>query len=135
MTTPRWIVGATLANALVALLLVAHVAPAAIANETTAPVLRGRALEIVDGQGRVRASIQVHPAGTHPATGAYPETVILRLIDANGRPEVKIVGSEHGAGLSFVGETDATQVMLAADGSQSVLKLVRGDGKQQVLRP
>ena len=35
--------------------------PLAVAQDI-APVMRDRALEIVDGQGRVRASITVHPA-------------------------------------------------------------------------
>ena len=57
-------------------------------------------LEIVDDQGRVRASVKVQPGGT--ANGQpYPETVILRLIDPNGRPSVKLAGSEQGAGLSL----------------------------------
>jgi len=33
------------------------------AAQGVAPVLRGRALEILDNDGRVRASIRIHPAG------------------------------------------------------------------------
>src|SRR5256885_1040705 len=70
-----------------------------------APVLRGRSLEIVDDHGRIRASIQVLPAGpARRADGSlsetsgkvYPETVLLRLIDPNGRPSVKLGVSEEG---------------------------------------
>jgi hypothetical protein len=35
-----------------------------VAAQDVAPVLRGRALEIVDERGRVRASLNVYPAST-----------------------------------------------------------------------
>jgi hypothetical protein len=106
------------------------------AGAGVAPVLRGRALQIVDDQGRVRAGISVLPASTFKPTGKdYPETVILRLIDAKGRPEVKIVASEEGAGLGFVGRGDETQVKLEAEGADCSLVLVNKDGKRQEVRP
>ena len=106
------------------------------AAEGMAPVLRGRALEIVDDQGRVRASIKVQPAeGLAPMERKYGETVILRLIDANGRPEVKIAASEQGGGLSFVGDSDSTQVVLKAEGRDSSLMLTNQDGGQQLVKP
>jgi len=110
-----------------------------LANSGTpsgAPVIRVRALEIVDDQGRVRASIQVLPAETFKPTGEkYPETVILRLIDPNGRPEVKITASERGGGLGFAGDSDTTQVLLEADGTHSSLKLTNKDEQQQLVKP
>jgi hypothetical protein len=63
-------------------------------------VLRGRALEITDGEGRVRASIQLHPASVLPDGTTYPETVLLRLISSQGRPNVKIAATEDGSGLA-----------------------------------
>ena len=96
--TQRLLIGLTVIN--LALLLIQFLPSVAPALATSAaPVLRGRALEIVDDQGRVRASIKLHAAETGKQ---IPETVVLRLIDAKGRPEVKIAGSEYGAGLSFV---------------------------------
>src|SRR5262249_13560493 len=62
-------------------------------------VLRGRALEIIDDQGRTRAAISVHPADQ---ITSYPETVILRLIDQNGRPSVKLSTSDQGGLLALV---------------------------------
>ena len=96
MTIPRL----ALALALLNLALLAYVvgAPSATAQGPT-PVLRGRALEIVDDQGRVRATISVVPATPATATAkAYPKTVILRLIDAHGRPGVKVTASANGDG-------------------------------------
>jgi hypothetical protein len=48
---------------------------------------------------------------------------------------VKIVASEQGAGLSFVGDSDATQVLLQAEGKDSYLKLTNKDGRQQLVKP
>src|SRR5438128_991022 len=69
-------------------------------------VLRGRALQIVDDQGRVRASITVFPTDPKFKTAdgkPYPETVLLRLINANGRPNVKLSASNEGAALGLGG--------------------------------
>jgi hypothetical protein len=71
-------------------------------------VLRGRALEIIDDQGRPRAAINLHPATT-----SYPETVVLRLIDENGRPSVKLGTSERGGMLALVSDVQETYVQLS----------------------
>jgi hypothetical protein len=60
---------------------------------------------------------------------------MLRLIDADGRPEVKIGASAEGGGLSLLGDTDETRVLLRADGADSSLTLTNRDGKQQVVKP
>src|SRR5207249_6177423 len=85
MAAQRLVVALTGLNiALVASTFFGRTRPAVAASEV-APVLRGRALEIVDDRGRVRASIAVLPAD--PAfkmpdgTTGYPETVLLRLRD------------------------------------------------------
>lgn len=97
-------------------------------------VLQGRALRIVDEQGRVRASIDALPAG-RAAGASYPETVILRLIDPNGRPSVKLTCSVEGAGLALGGETDATYVQLGARGADSSLRLTATHGREHVIKP
>lgn len=107
----------------------------AVEADSVAPVLRGRALEIVDTQGRVRASIKLHPASTAPDRKPYPETVMFRLSDASGRPEVKLGASEHGGGIGFIGETDKTHALLQAEGLGVMLKLTNGDGRQQIIKP
>ena len=114
------------------MLLLAQIRPPEASG--VAPVLRGRTLEIVDDQGRVRASIKVQPAGTHEGK-PYPETVILRLIDGNGRPFVKLAGSERGAGLGLLGESDTTHVLLKAEGPSTSVKLTNRDGKERLVEP
>ena len=119
---------------LLVFLLVTH--RGALLNNDVAAAVRCRAFQVVDDQGRVRASISVLPASTFKPTGkAYPETVIFRLIDANGLPEVKIGASEEGAGLGFVGDSDDTQVKLEAQGSETSLSLLNKNGKQQQVKP
>jgi len=83
----------------------------------------GSALEIVDNQGRVRASIKLHPEDR-----AYPETVMFRLIDQNGRPEVKL-GASVDVAARIGRDNDATQILLKAEGSESHLKLKHPSGR------
>jgi hypothetical protein len=126
------IVTLTVAN--VAVAVSAHLGAASARDAPE--VIRARALEIVDERGNVRASIKLQPAGrSHPDGASYPETVILRLIDRNGRPEVKIAASERGAGLSFVGDSDETRVLLHAEGSRAALRLASRDGAQRLIEP
>ena len=84
-------------------------------------MLRGRALEIVDDQGRVRAMIKVFPADPSvkmpDGTTGYPETVLLRLIDSKGAPNVKIAATEDGSAMSLGGESNPTHVQVLARGT------------------
>jgi hypothetical protein len=98
-------------------------------------VLRGRALEITDEEGRVRASIQLHPASVLPDGTTYPETVLLRLISSQGRPNVKIAATEDGSALVLGGESDPIQVAIAARGTTTSLTLINKDGQQQLIKP
>ena len=135
MKTHRILVALTVLNLiLLSFLLLTRTRP--VLAYTGADVVRGTALEIVDSRGRVRACIKVQPAETFEPTGRkYPETVVLRLIDPNGRPEVKIVASEQGGGLSFVGDSDATRVLLHADRAESSLRLINSRGRERLLEP
>ena len=101
------------------------------------PVLRGRALEIVDSQGRVRASISVLPPSRSTSGEEESETVLLRLITERGRPTVKIGSSEPTSGLSFTGPTGTkdSYLILQAKGTTSSLKLRNEDGHEQVVTP
>jgi len=136
MKTPRSLVALTSIN--VALLLVTlaqQLRPAVAQGEI--PVLRGRALEIVDAQGRVRASINVLPSSKSPNGEEQAETVLLRLITERGRPSVKIGSSEPTSGLSFAGPTGTsdTYVILQSKGTISSLKLRNEGGREQVYSP
>ena len=58
-------------------MIVLFAQPRPAAAQNVAPVLRGRALEIVDDQGRTRATLNVQS-----------DSVLLRLITERGRPTV-----------------------------------------------
>ncbi len=98
-----------------------------------APVLRGRALEIVDEHGKVRASIRVLPANASVAlpdgTRGYPEIVLLRLVTADGRPSVKLGATERGGSLVLGGESDPVYAQLRGDRAKASLTLVGKDGQ------
>ena len=64
--THRFTLGLTLLNLVLLALLVSSQARSALAGQSGPGVLRGRALEIVDDQGRVRAEILVHGPETIP---------------------------------------------------------------------
>lgn len=108
-----------------------------------ATVLRGHGLEIIDAQGKVRASIQIVPAGpARMADGSvakdgkiYPETVLFRLIRPDGRPSVKISTSEQGSGLTLGGGIDPTYIVLSAEGGDPSLSLTNKDKRLQLIKP
>jgi hypothetical protein len=115
----------------------------AVEASSPATVLRGSGLEIVDAQGKVRASIQIQPEGpARMADGSiakdgkiYPETVLFRLIRPDGRPSVKIATSEQGSALTLGGGVDPTYVVLDADRGNPSLSLTNKDGRLQVIKP
>ena len=106
---------------------------------SVATVLRARALEIVDERGHVRAEIRIFPADPTvrmpDGTRGYPETVLLRLSDSEGAPNVKIAATEDGSAVSLGGESNPTDIQLLARGASTSVKLVNEDGREQVLRP
>ncbi len=135
MKIQRLLIVLTLVNLALLIFTLAQIRPAVA--EVVPPVLRGRALEIVDDRGRVRASLDVLPAQTQPNGETYPETVLLRLITERGRPSVKIGTSEQAAGVSLAGpsNTKDTYVILEAKGTASSLRLKNEDGREQIVRP
>ena len=142
MKTQRLLIVLTLVNLGILISLLIQIRPVQANN--AAPILRGRGLEIVDGQGKVRASIQVVPAGpARRADGSlleangkiYPEAVLFRLIRSDGRPSVKIETSEQGSGLDLGGGSDPSYIVLKAEGTDTSISLTNKDGRQQVVKP
>ena len=135
MKTQRLLIVLTIVNLALLFFTLAQIRPAVA--EGVPPVLRGRALEIVDERGRVRASLNVLPAKAQSNGETYSETVLLRLITERGRPSVKIGASEEAAGVSFAGPsgTKSTYVILEAKGTASSLRLKNEDGREQIVKP
>src|SRR5215217_7405938 len=101
------------------------------------PILRARALEIVDDQGRVRAEIKVLPAQPTlkmpDGTTGYPEAVQLRLISSQNSPNVKLVTTEDGSGLVLGGEKGQSQLL--SRGMDPFIKIVTKDGRERTIKP
>lgn len=138
MKGERIVTGLTAVNLVILVCTALRATPAIAANDVT-PVLRGRALEIVDDAGRVRAMIGIFPADPSvkmpDGTRGYPETVLLRLIDSHGGPNVKIAATDDGAGISLTGSAQPTYIQLMSRGASTSLTLVNKDGKQQRIAP
>lgn len=107
-------------------------------------VLRGRALEIVDTQGKVRASISINPAGparrvdgspTEYGNKIFPEAVVFRLIRPDGRPSVKIATTEQGSGLDLSGGVDPAYIVLTTEGGDASVTVTNKEGRRQVIKP
>jgi hypothetical protein len=120
----------TVMNLVLLVVLLGQLNP--LSAQEPAPILRGRALQIVDDAGRVRASLSVLPA-----EGQSSETVLLRLITEQGRPSVKIGVSESTSGISVAGPTGTsnTWITVTADGSHSAIVVKSEDGGEQIIRP
>jgi hypothetical protein len=137
MKTQPMLIALTIVNAVLLLgsLTLAH--RTAAQAQDVAPVLRGRALEIVDDHGRVRAEIRVCPAQPTlkmpDGTTGYPETVLLRLTSSQGAPNTKLVTTEDGSGLYLGGEPGYVQIL--GRGTDPVVRLVKKDGRQQTIKP
>ena len=125
----------TALNFILLAFVVAQMRPASA--QGVVPVLRGRALEIVDDQGRVRAEIKVlpeQPAVKMPdGTTGYPETVQLRLVSSQNSPHVKLATTEDGSGLVLGGEKGYTQLL--SRGADPFIKIVTKNGRQRIIKP
>lgn len=133
MRWDRLAVVVTVVNLVFLMFLASQLRP--VAAQGTEGVLRGRALELVDDHGRVRAEIKVLPAEPNlkmpDGTVGYPETVQLRLIDSNGGPNVKLGATEDGSGLVLGGEDGYVQVL--SRGTKNFIKIAKKDGREQTI--
>lgn len=135
MNTQRLSIILTVVNFLLLVAVLIFVRPTT--TSSVPDVLRVRALELVDEQGRARAQLIIVPATTQDGKD-YPETTLFRLIDPDGRPAVKIDTSIEGSGMMLSGEAQQGEwngIQLLARGQDGLIKLVDGDGKEQVIKP
>ena len=116
-------------------LIAAHVQSLSAAQDL--PVLRGRALEIVDDQGLVRASIKVH--GTETVNGRqYPGAVVLVMGDPRVAPAVKLAASDSGGGLGLQTPQnlpDGRPVGVQLHANDARVVLVNSKGRERVFIP
>ena len=133
MKIQRIAIGLTLVNLLLLLFLLAQTYRAAAGD--VAPVLRGRALEIVDAQGQIRAQILVH--GPETVNGkTYPDTVLFRMATARRAPLVKMTVSEEGSAFGLSDDSEPGGVQLYANRNKgNFVKVVNSDGREQTIKP
>jgi hypothetical protein len=141
MKTQRFVISLTVLNLFI-LMSTLFRASSSVTPDVP-PVLRGRALELVDDHGRVRAEIKVIPAlpaeKTPDGKTGYPESVQLRLISSKGGPNVKLAASEDGAGLDLVAESEYVQTgyvqILSRGTNLPFIKIATKNGREQVMKP
>ena len=137
MQSRRLVTGLMLLNAGLLLGFIAGNARSLAASQDTLPVLRGRALEIVDEEGLVRASIKVH--GEETVNGKlYPGAVVLVMGDPRGAPGVKLAASAKSVGLGLssgqrLPDGRSAGIQLHAD--DPVVLLIDKEGRERALKP
>jgi hypothetical protein len=88
-------------------------------------VILGRALELVDGRGQLRARFNVESSGE----------VVLRLLDEQGTIRVKLGANKDGSGLLLANDETEPGVHILAKPDGSSLKLRNKDGSERIVRP
>jgi hypothetical protein len=106
------------------LLLHERVGPADADAKAVPAVLRGKAIELLDRRGRVRAQLNVSPDGE----------VIFRLRDENGTIRAKFGADETGSGLLLLDDRTEPGVHMLAKRTGTSVTLQRGD-QRRVLTP
>lgn len=133
MKTQRFTLALTAVNLVILLTVIFLISTASKSKVTD--VVRAGAFELVDGQGRVRAEIKILPAEPDfimpDGTKGAPETVIFRLIDSQGGPNVKIAATSDGSGMVLGGDSGYIQVNSRS--KSPFIKLSAKNGKEQVI--
>ncbi|CAN5332018.1 hypothetical protein BH11PSE2_BH11PSE2_22130 [soil metagenome] len=137
MKTQSLLVALTVVNAVMMTAILVRPQPSVA--ESSNQILRGRGLQIVDEQGRVRASITHFPADPNvkmpDGSKGYPETMLFRLIDSAGRPSIKIEASDDGGGLSMTEAKGNAYMNVIVKKGSPTMKLVSGAGRENVVTP
>lgn len=133
MKSQRFLFLVTLLNLVLLVGLILDRTRPALAQQRAMPMLRGSGLEIVDARGRVRAMIAVLPSTTVDSK-RYPETVLLRLIDPQSGPVVKIGAASNGGAIGLTDGADRGVQVFAHD-TGSFVRIVDRAGRERVIRP
>ena len=90
--------------------------------QTPPDVVRARAIELVDGRGRVRAQLNVESSGE----------VVFRLRDSAGTIRVKLGASEEGSGLLLANEATEPGVHIVANRRATSVTVQRGEQRRVI---
>ena len=107
-------------------LVLSTLAPArSTGAQAVTPVLRGRALELIDERGQIRSRLNVESNGE----------VVFRLLDQKGTIRVKLGAAEDGSGLLLANDATEPGVHILAQATGSSLRLANKDGRERVITP
>jgi hypothetical protein len=123
MSSVRFAVVVTALNFL--LLAGTLVSRGAASGQAPSPLLRGRALELVDERGQIRARLNVESGGA----------VVLRLLDDRGTIRVKLGADQEGSGLLLANGATEPGIHLLAKTAGSSMRVVNPDGRERVIAP
>jgi len=107
------------------LILLGLLARGQAAVDQAPDVLRGRALELVDERGQIRARLDMEPGGN----------VVFRLLDREGTIRVKLGAGTDGSGLLLANDATEPGVHLLAKPQGSSLRLADKDGRERLITP
>ena len=122
MKLHRLLVGLTIVNLGLLVFLVAQIRP--VGAQEIAPVLRAHALQIVDGQGKVRANLT-----------SSDEEAILQMADKNGLIRVKLGAKSDGSGFTLFNNAEAPGIQMQATKTGSVIAWEDNAGRAHVVKP
>lgn len=145
MKTERLALALTAANLVLLILVFARVLPTsaravdagsirgtAAPEDSVVPILRGRALELLDDHDQVRVRIR----------GETDGEVVLRLLDGDGTIRVKLGAGESGSGLLLLDEATEPGVHIiarrtgtTATPATTSVTLRGADGRRRVIVP
>ncbi len=91
-----------------------------VADERIVPVLRTRAIELLDERGKKRAQLNVESNGE----------VVFRLRDSAGTIRAKFGADERGSGLILMDERTEATVQLRANDKGGNLSLFTREGRK-----
>lgn len=124
MNTNRLAIALTVINLILLIIVIAQ--SRMIANQTIPEVLRVRAFELVDENGRVRAQLNIDETNGE---------VIFRLRDKKETIRVKLGASEEGSGLLLINDLTEPGIHLLAKQDDTSLTITNQSGAEEVIKP
>lgn len=122
MKFQRVAIGFSVLNLLLLLFLLAQVP--STAQQSVTPIVRTRAFELVDENGKIRAQINLEKTGE----------VVFRLRDAKGTIRSKFAAGEDGSGLSLMDDRTEATVQIRANQSGGGIILIDRKGNVQSVK-
>lgn len=94
------------------------------ARSDVAPIIRARAIELVDDNGKTRAQLDIEKTGE----------VVFRLRDPNGTIRTKLGAGTDGSGLSMMDDRTEATVQIKAEKAGTGITLYDRDGKANPIK-